>query len=81
VYFLPDKDAVEHNFFTNSKIVDEGGTLNLRRPPLTRFIWYLAENPAVQVYISPSEFITVDWNKRTETQREIIRIFSDNHAR
>jgi hypothetical protein len=71
VYFLSKKDPVEHTFFTNLKIVDEAGIRTPGTYGETFFCMiyrisfshsYRIEKSAVQVYISPSLFITENEN-------------------
>jgi hypothetical protein len=91
MYFLSQKDPVECILLTNSEITDETET------QIPGYLWwnfflhniydyfslnYCAESPSFQMYISPSQFSTVnenmkqisDFRTKTETQRELIQI-------
>jgi hypothetical protein len=72
VYFLSKKDPVERIFFTSLKIVDEAG---IRKDTYGETFFctiyrisfshsYRIEKSAVQVYISPSLFITENENTK-----------------
>jgi hypothetical protein len=59
------KDPVERTFFTSLKIVDEADTNNripMAKPSFSHS--YRIEKSAVQVYISPSLFITENENMK-----------------